>query len=89
MGMTSLSNTAPMTGGRGPYGYISMGGMFTIVKIRDGITDYRDPGWYKTDAPPGTVAQHAVALQLHRDGVNPEMIPAPIPGPSSPAAQPE
>jgi hypothetical protein len=31
-----------------------MGGMFTILKVRDGITNYDDPGWYKN--PPGTVA---------------------------------
>jgi len=31
-----------------------MGGMFTILKVREGITTYDDPGWYKN--PPGTVA---------------------------------
>jgi hypothetical protein len=31
-----------------------MGGMFTVVKIREGITSYEDPGWY--DHPAGTVA---------------------------------
>jgi len=32
-----------------------MGGMFTILKVRDRITDYNvDPGWYAN--PPGTVA---------------------------------
>ena len=87
MGMTSLPNTAPMEGGKGPYGYIDMGGMFTIVKIRDNITHYRDPGWYKSEAPPGTVAEKAVVAQLRRDRVNPDIIPAPIPGPSSPAAE--
>ncbi|MBI2743520.1 MAG: copper oxidase [Chlamydiales bacterium] len=38
----------------GPFGAIDMGGMFTILKVRDGITNYNDPGWYKN--PPGTVA---------------------------------
>jgi hypothetical protein len=28
--------------------------MFTVVKIRPGITSYEDPGWYKQ--PPGTAA---------------------------------
>ena len=34
-----------------------MGGMFTVVKVRDDLAvgDYRDPGWYAH--PPGTVAQ--------------------------------
>jgi hypothetical protein len=32
-----------------------MGGMFTILKVRDGITSYEDPGWYKH--PAGTLAR--------------------------------
>jgi hypothetical protein len=47
-------NTLPMMTGRGPFGPLDMGGMFTVVKIRDGITAYDDPGWYRH--PPGTVA---------------------------------
>lgn len=49
-------NTLPMMTGKGPYGNIEMGGMFTTVKVRDDIRpqDYRDPGWY--DPPTGTVA---------------------------------
>jgi hypothetical protein len=35
-----------------------MGGMFTVVKVRAGITSYEDPGHYQN--PPGTVA-HKVA----------------------------
>jgi len=33
-----------------------MGGMFSVVKVREGLTrnDYKDPGWYKH--PAGTVA---------------------------------
>lgn len=50
------ANTLPMMMGRGPFGNIEMGGMFTLVKVRDDIRagDYGDPGWY--DNPPGTVA---------------------------------
>ncbi|MEO8876034.1 MAG: copper oxidase, partial [Polyangiaceae bacterium] len=48
-------NTLPMMTGKGPYGDIEMGGMFTILKVREGITSYEDPGWYKP--PPGTVAR--------------------------------
>jgi len=47
-------NSIPMLGGMGPYGPIDMGGMFTIVKIREGLVGYEDPGWYHN--PPGTVA---------------------------------
>ncbi len=52
--MGGPENTLPMMTGDGPYGPIEMGGMFTILKVRDGITDYKDPGFYKP--PKGTVA---------------------------------
>ena len=35
------TNSMPMLGGDGPFGYIDMGGMFTILKVRDGINDLR------------------------------------------------
>jgi hypothetical protein len=56
MEMALPDNTLPMMTGSGPFGAIEMGGMFTVVKVRDGLArnDYRDPGWYKH--PPGTVA---------------------------------
>lgn len=54
MDMGRPKNTLPMMTGQGPFGPIEMGGMFTIVKVRDGIKTYEDPGWYKQ--PPGTVA---------------------------------
>jgi manganese oxidase len=56
MSMPLPENTLPMMSGNGPYGDIEMGGMFTVVKIRENIAhdDYRDPGWYK--APAGSVA---------------------------------
>ncbi len=49
-------NTLAMMTGKGPYGNIEMGGMFTTVKVRDNLKrgDYNDPGWY--NAPTGTVA---------------------------------
>lgn len=57
MGMLSgPENTLPMMMGKGPYGNLEMGGMFTTVKVRDEMArdSYADPGWY--DAPQGTVA---------------------------------
>jgi FtsP/CotA-like multicopper oxidase with cupredoxin domain len=56
MEMPLPDNTLPMMTGQGPFGPIEMGGMFTVVKVREGLPrgDYRDPGWYKH--PPGTVA---------------------------------
>jgi hypothetical protein len=32
-----------------------MGGMFTVIKVREGIPSYADPGWYAH--PAGTVAR--------------------------------
>ncbi|HEY1685681.1 MAG TPA: hypothetical protein VGG19_13015 [Tepidisphaeraceae bacterium] len=47
MAMELPKNTLPMMSGKGQFGPIEMGGMFTILKVRDGITNYEDPGWYK------------------------------------------
>lgn len=57
MGMKLPENTLPMMTGRGPFGPIEMGGMFTVVKVRRNQPkdDYTDPGWYKH--PNGTVAK--------------------------------
>ncbi len=56
MEMPLPDNTLPMMTGTGPFGPIEMGGMFTVVKVREGLArnDYKDPGWYKH--PAGTVA---------------------------------
>jgi manganese oxidase len=67
MKMPVPKNSIPMAGVRGPFDTITMGGMFTIVKVRDGITKYDDPGWYRN--PPGTVAEPARADELARDGI--------------------
>jgi hypothetical protein len=67
MGMAVPKNSIPMAGGKGPFGPIDMGGMFTVFKVRDGITSYDDPGWY--DHPHGTVAGPARPEELQADGV--------------------
>ncbi|MDQ6881045.1 MAG: copper oxidase, partial [Pseudomonadota bacterium] len=56
MEMPIPDNTAPMMGGKGPFGGVDMGGMFTTVKVRreQKPGDYKDPGWFKH--PQGTVA---------------------------------
>jgi len=54
MQMEGPANTLPMMMGRGPYGSLEMGGMFTVLKVRDALTSYADPGWYRQ--PAGTVA---------------------------------
>jgi FtsP/CotA-like multicopper oxidase with cupredoxin domain len=55
MDMGVPKNTLPMMSGDGPFGAIQMGGMFTVLKVREGITSYDDPGWYTQ--PPGTGAR--------------------------------
>jgi FtsP/CotA-like multicopper oxidase with cupredoxin domain len=68
MGMAVPKNSIPMVGGQGQYDPITMGGMFTILKVRPDITTYDDPGWYKH--PAGTVASLASADDLRRDGIS-------------------
>jgi hypothetical protein len=67
MRMSMPPNSIPMLGGKGPFGVIDMGGMFTIVKVRQQINGYEDPGDYSH--PPGTVAVAATAEELKRDGI--------------------
>ena len=66
--MKGPRNTLPMMGGMGPFGTIDMGGMFTVVKVREKIEGFKDPGDYAF--PPGTVAAAATAEELRRDGIS-------------------
>jgi manganese oxidase len=56
MSMPLPPNTLPMMTGTGQFGPIEMGGMFTVMKVRQDLApnDYKDPGPYKF--PRGTVA---------------------------------
>lgn len=56
MSMALPENTLPMMSGGGQFGPMDMGGMFTTVKVREGLNkgDYRDPGDFRH--PAGTVA---------------------------------
>ncbi len=76
MGMKVPRNTLPMIGARGPHDYITMGGMYTNIKIRDHLESYdQDPGWY--EKPAGTLAETASAEELKRDlGFLPDAAPA-------------
>lgn len=68
MGMKIPRNSVPMVGAPGPHDYITMGGMYTNIKIREKIDDYGvDPGWY--EAPAGLRASLAMAEELRRDGI--------------------
>jgi hypothetical protein len=57
MHMALPENTLPMMNGEGPYGALAMGGMVSLLKVREGLArgDYRDPGWYQH--PAGTMAR--------------------------------
>ena len=49
MEMPLPENTIPMMTGQGPYGSVEMGGMFSVLKVREdqAPNDYSDPGWYQ------------------------------------------
>jgi hypothetical protein len=74
-----------MMTGFGQFGPIEMGGMFTIMKIREGLVsnDYRDPGPYKN--LPGTVA-YEVRGTAPNDP--PARAPAAQPTPQKPSTRP-
>jgi hypothetical protein len=76
MEMPLPDNTLPMMTGTAQFGAVEMGGMFSVVKVREGLAadDYKDPGWFKH--PPGTVAfewQGPVPASMNAPG------PAPVP----------
>ena len=49
MDMPLPENTLPMMTGKGQYGAINMGGMFSLLKVREGLAknDFKDPGPYQ------------------------------------------
>jgi FtsP/CotA-like multicopper oxidase with cupredoxin domain len=68
MDMPVPENTIPMKGADGPHGYIDMGGMFTILKVREAIATYEDPGWYQS--PPNTLASRATPAELRTNQID-------------------
>ena len=70
-------NTLPMMTGFGQFGPIEMGGMFTLMKIREGLAanDYKNPGDYQH--PQGTVAYEVASSS------------APAPERNAPTSQPK
>jgi len=64
MEMPMPDNTLPMMTGFGQFGPIEMGGMFSVVKVREGLAagDYKDPGWFKH--PAGTVAHEVATVDV-------------------------
>ncbi len=70
MDMPTPPNSIPMGGGEGPFAPIDMGGMFTVLKVRDDPDTEDGTGWYVN--PPGTVAEVAIASDMAADGVDPD-----------------
>ena len=82
MTMPLPRNTLPMMSGKGPFGALEMGGMFTVLKVRQDQKpgDYSDPGWFQH--PPGSVALEWTPQSLDTP---PDAASAP---PTSPPTQP-
>jgi manganese oxidase len=72
MEMPMPDNTLPMMTGFGQFGPLEMGGMFTVVKVREALApgDFRDPGAY--EHPPGSVA-----YEFNGDAASPRNLRAP------------
>ncbi len=91
MGMPVPPNSTPMFGTTGPYGYIDMGGMFTVLKVRPMLRAGDEARWW--EPPAGTLAQAARPEELARDGiiVEPSASPpaAPHHHPPPPTFQPD
>jgi manganese oxidase len=69
MAMEQPKNSVSMRGGTGPHGPIDMGGMFTILQIRDPRTPSDAAGWFRER--PERIAREATAEELARDGIAP------------------
>jgi manganese oxidase len=71
MEMPLPDNTLPMMTGQGQFGPIEMGGMFTTVKVREGLAkgDYKDPGPYRFPA-------NSRAYEWTGASANPQRAPA-------------
>jgi manganese oxidase len=65
MSMPGPKNSIAMAASPGPFEPITMGGMFTILKVREALKGLGDPGWY--EHPAGTVADRASPAELKAD----------------------
>jgi manganese oxidase len=67
MRMPVPPNSLPMRGAPGPFGYIDMGGMFTVLKVREDPSAPDAVGWYRH--PEGSVAERADPSRMAKDGI--------------------
>ena len=73
MGMPLPDNSIPMLGAKLQFGQTVLGGMATVLKVREGLESYKDPGWY--DFPEGTMSREATETDMERDGIQPPPMP--------------
>lgn len=69
MRMAMPENSVPMRGFTGQYGATIMGGMATVLKVRDRVSGYEVPGWYEHSA--ADMPALATTAQLEADGIDP------------------
>jgi FtsP/CotA-like multicopper oxidase with cupredoxin domain len=67
MAMPIPENSLPMRGANGPFSYIDMGGMFTVLKVRDNPASADPNGYF--EHPAGSVAGVADAAKMGADGI--------------------
>lgn len=67
MRMPVPPNSLPMRGAPGPFGYIDMGGMFTVLKVREKPERRHISTWH--EHAPESVASPARAVQMRKDGI--------------------
>ncbi|MFO0558486.1 MAG: copper oxidase [Polyangiales bacterium] len=72
MPMPMPENSLPMRGGPGPFGYVDMGGMFTVLKVRERLAGDERTAWFSH--PNGTVSGPADEARMRADGI--ELPPA-------------
>lgn len=71
-GMPLPPNSIPMLGLTGQFGQTVLGGMANVLRVRDELESYEDPGPYPF--PEGNVAGPASSEELKRDGICPNNI---------------
>jgi len=71
MGMPLPENSIPMLGYTGQFGQTVLGSMANVLKVREDIDSYEDPGPY--DFPEGTVSRKATEEEMKTDGITVDM----------------
>jgi FtsP/CotA-like multicopper oxidase with cupredoxin domain len=69
MNMPIPPNSTPMRSAPGPFAPIEMGGMFTVIKVRERVAGADAKAWYAH--PTGSVAEKASSGAMQRDGIDP------------------